>query len=124
MYKPEQQWITINTGQSNSGSSKSNDNEIEIDGKKSEDAEIAASIANKNDKAVSLIETFTSALDNAINTEHLETYRVNGNVGTLIAQKLLKGEKIRVCRNGEPVNIDNDITEEEEFTMLMPIKKR
>jgi hypothetical protein len=123
MYKPEQQWITINAAPVSKDSEKSNDSEIIIDGKKSEEAESVAS-GKKQEKPFSLIDTFTGGLDNPSNMEQLETYRVKGDVGSLIAQKLLKGEKIRVCRNGEPVNVENDITEEEEFTMALPVKKR
>ena len=120
MYKPEQQWITIITSSSNAanGSSKSDTDDFVIDGKKSSDAE-----AVKPEKAPSLIDTFTSTLD-SVNADQLETYRVRGDVGTLIAQKLLRGEKIRVCRNGEPVNFDTDIIDSDEMSMAMPLKKR
>ena len=87
MYKPEQQWITIITGTNN------DDNDSFLNDKQTE-----------TNNVTSLIDTFTSNLDNN-KTDKLETYRVKGDVGTLIAQKLIKGEKIRVCRNGEPVSV-------------------
>ena len=54
---------------------------------------------------VSLIDTFTANLDNP--SDKLDSYRVNGEVGTLIAQKMFKGEKFIVGRNGIAVNSEN-----------------
>ena len=116
MYKPDQQWITIMAA-NRSGNNKKSDEDIIIDGKGSNDAQ-----SDKSEKVISLIETFTSAIDNG-NSENLESYRVKGDVGTLIAQKLIRGEKIRVCRNGEPVNLETDILEED-MPMALPFKKR
>ncbi len=64
---------------------------------------------NPLDKISNLIEAFTSNLDGggesskeAVASE-TAAYRVSGQIGTYIAQKMLKGEKIRIGHNGEPV---------------------
>lgn len=53
----------------------------------------------------SLIDTFTANMENP-NNEKMDSYKVNSEIGTLIAQKLLKGEKIRVGRNGALTGLD------------------
>ena len=53
-----------------------------------------------------LIDTFTANIENP-NNEKMDSYKVNSEVGTLIAQKLLKGEKIRVGRNGSVIGVDS-----------------
>lgn len=49
-------------------------------------------------------------MDEQTDDNQKEKYKVSGQVGTLIAQKLLKGENLRVGRNGELINppINND----------------
>ena len=105
MFKPEQQWITIITGTNNE------DNDSILNDKQTE-----------SNNVTSLIDTFTNNLDNK--SEKLETYRVKGEVGTLIAQKLIKGEKIRVCRNGEPVSVVSESNELEDLASNRLYKKR
>lgn len=56
--------------------------------------------SNQGDYKPSLIDTFTADLDKKNDND---TYKVSGNVGSLIAQKLSHGEKMRICRNGQPV---------------------
>jgi hypothetical protein len=82
MFKTDSQWMTItNPTQSSSANT------------------------NPTDKISNLIEAFTSNLDAESGKEAAttETYKVNGQIGTFIAQKMLKGEKIRIGHNGEPV---------------------
>lgn len=86
MYNNEQQWMTI----VNKNSTTSNKKNEEKDEDRIES---------------SLIETFTANLENMSN-ETKDSYKVNTEVGTLIAQKLLKGEKIRVGRNGSVIGVE------------------
>lgn len=63
--------------------------------------------SNKDEDKIesNLIDTFTANYENS-QSEKMDSYRVNSQVGTLIAQKLLKGEKIRVGRNGALTGVD------------------
>ncbi len=95
MFKQDQNWMTI----LNTNSSKSNDNFNNTN---------RSNIQNSTADSISnLIDTFTGSIDNQ-SSDKLDTYRVKSEIGTMIAQKLVKGDKIRVCRNGEPVYNGSD----------------
>lgn len=94
MYKSDQQWITLNTAQK-------------------EDVPNTETVYKSK---TSLIDAFTADIDNP-NTKKLESFQVNGEVGTLIAQKLLKGEKMRICRNGEPIHPEVPLRSEYSFML-------
>lgn len=99
MYKSDQQWITIVNTSNNEDS------------------------FSKSDPISSLINTFTSTIDNSYQSNlEKDTYKVNGEVGTLIASKLAKGEKLRVCRNGEPIGLN--ISSENDDYFMMGSRKR
>jgi hypothetical protein len=87
MFKSDSQWMTITNVPSNPANNPAN---------------------NPTDKISNLIEAFTANLTaddkdptNASTTA--EAYRVKGEIGTFIAQKMLKGEKIRIGNNGNLV---------------------
>ncbi len=112
MFKQDQNWITI----LNTNSSKSTDNFINTN----------RSNNNATDSISNLIDTFTGSIDNQSN-DKLDTYRVKSEIGTMIAQKLVKGDKIRVCRNGEPIYNGSDNESDEFFSdskFLSNSKKR
>ena len=82
MYSKDAQWMTI-----------SNINNPQAS---SANAPASQNISN-------LIETFTTNIDDKDSKDTADMFRVNGQVGTFIAQKLLKGEKIRIGNNGDPI---------------------
>ncbi|CAF0789818.1 unnamed protein product, partial [Brachionus calyciflorus] len=88
MFKPDHQWININISKNDSSE-------------------------KDKSKKISLIDTFTAEFDKP--SENTETYRVNGDTGSMIAQKLSDGEKMRICRNGELVNKTTDIFDPSAF---------
>jgi hypothetical protein len=49
---------------------------------------------------------------------------VQGDIGTLIAHKIFKGEEIHVCKNGEPVKTNDDLLIDDEFTFSDNNKKK
>ncbi len=76
------------------------------------------SSSNTDQKISNLIETFTANLDTSnlsnSNSGSSDTFRVNGQVGTFIAQKLSNGEKIRVGRNGQVISTMNYVEEKQQ----------
>ncbi len=97
MFKSDQNWMTISNTSHMQDNSRSNHH-------------------NPSEAISNLIDTFTGSIDENQSYEKLDTYRVKSEVGTMIAQKLVKGDKIRVCRNGEPINDNNDLAGDEYFT--------
>ena len=98
MFKQDQNWITI----LNTNSTKSQDSFNPTTNRSNVNQH-----NNASDSISNLIDTFTGSIDNQSN-DKLDTYRVKSEIGTMIAQKLVKGDKIRVCRNGEPVYNGSD----------------
>lgn len=98
MFKQDQNWITI----LNTNSTKSHDSFNPTTNRSNVNQH-----NNASDSISNLIDTFTGSIDNQSN-DKLDTYRVKSEIGTMIAQKLVKGDKIRVCRNGEPVYNGSD----------------
>ena len=97
MYRPNKQWLTI---VNNRDDKQDNQNSFlkqlnEFDPSRPEDS-------SGNQKTI--IDTFTTNLED-LNEDDTEanTYRVSGEVGTLISQKLLSGDRIRIGRTGESV---------------------
>lgn len=72
-----------------------------------------------SDKIASLVETFAGDFEHD-NDPRVPKYKVNDQVGTLIAQKLESGEKLRFGRNGEAVNPLHD----DEDSDFFEIKKK
>ena len=101
MYRPSKQWLTIvNITDDNNSQNQDTKNSFlkqlnEFDPSRPDDS-------STNHKTI--IDTFTTNLDE-LNEDDAEanTYRVSGEVGTLISQKLLSGDRIRIGRNGESV---------------------
>ncbi|RNA28577.1 hypothetical protein BpHYR1_027477 [Brachionus plicatilis] len=62
--------------------------------------------SNQRNNKTSLIDTFTADFDKESETE---SYKVSGDVGSVISQKLVNGEQMRICRNGQPVQKDSTL---------------
>ena len=63
----------------------------------------ASTSTNPSDSISALIDTFTATVNDQplASSNGLATYQVKSEIGTLIAQKLFKGDQIRVGVNGE-----------------------
>jgi hypothetical protein len=99
IYKSNQ-WITIVDN--------NNDNNTSLNAKRT-----------PSEKIASLVETFAGDFEHD-NDPRVPKYKVNDQVGTLIAQKLESGEKLRFGRNGEAVNPLHD----DEDSDFFEIKKK
>ena len=64
----------------------------------------------KSNEPLSLIDTFTADIQEPdAQTDPVSTYKVSPNVGTMIANKISNGEKIRVGVNGKFINEGENI---------------
>lgn len=64
--------------------------------------------AEQRNEPISLIDTFTATIYDSEPQVSNSSYQVNSSVGTLIADKLSQGEKIRIGVNGKFVKNEGE----------------
>jgi hypothetical protein len=103
LFKDDQQWIEISTSKAKKETNQQKNK------------------LNKSKNISNVIDTFTN---NYVKSEAQNTYRVQGDIGTLIAHKIFKGEEIHVCKNGEPVKSNDNLFIDDDFTFNDNKKKK